>query len=154
MLSVSLMHNSLHCHCNVQTIEVWHVSLRYIVTNRSFLQETNVLCFLKYTFLTIWDWLSTVKCFALLINCPNTSKIKLTKHCQLFQMWPCRYLTEEGIAELKGSIEKITLNEIIRIVLDVSSYVLVVNVYLPTSVITGLLISEWINSFWSIWIML
>lgn len=36
-------------------------------------------------------------------------------------MSSCRYLTEEGIAELKGSNEKITTNEIIRIVLDVSS---------------------------------
>lgn len=32
-----------------------------------------------------------------------------------------RYLSDEGIAELKGSVEKITLNDIIRIALDVSS---------------------------------
>ena len=31
-----------------------------------------------------------------------------------------RYLSDEGIAELKGSAEKITHNDIIRIALDVS----------------------------------
>lgn len=31
-----------------------------------------------------------------------------------------RYLSEEGIAELKGSAEKITTSDIIRIALDVS----------------------------------
>lgn len=42
--------------------------------------------------------------------------------CILCPVFPsCRYLSDEGIAELKGSAEKITHSDIIRIALDVSA---------------------------------
>lgn len=80
------------------------------------------MCVCVYIYTQIYTRIHLIieqyKDFIVIINCHTVYTINLTK-----KMSSCRYLTEEGIAELKGSNEKITLHEIIRIVLDVSSYV-------------------------------
>lgn len=57
----------------------------------------------------------------LLKSCPPpTNSANLIIFSPWFSVSFYRYLSDEGIAELKGSAEKITHNDIIRIALDVS----------------------------------